>query len=72
MEDSALTAAPDDADALASHLDALLYHPALREETIRRGLQNAARFTHARTVDGYLAAYSTALALPVRTALSSL
>ena len=71
-EDSALTAAPDDADALAAHIDALLYDLALREKIIQRGLQNAARFTHARTVDGYLAAYATALALPVRSDISPL
>lgn len=60
VEDSALTAHPDDEETLATHIDAMLHHPTLREETIRRGLQNAARFTHARTVDGYLAAYATA------------
>lgn len=60
VEDSALTAHPDDEETLATHIDALLHHPTLREETIRRGLQNVARFTHARTVDGYLAAYATA------------
>ena len=65
VEDSALTAHPDDEKALATHLDALLHDPKLREETIQRGLQNSARFTHARTLDGYLAAYATALALPI-------
>ena len=69
VEDSALTAAPDDADALATHIDALLHNETLRRETIQRGLQNVARFTHARTVDGYLEAYATALSLPVRTDL---
>ena len=60
VEDSALTAHPDDEETLATHIDALLHNPTLREETIRRGLQNVARFTHERTVDGYLAAYATA------------
>ena len=66
VEDSALTAAPDDADALAAHLAALLHDETLRAKMIERGAQNAVRFTHARTVEGYLAAYETALALPVR------
>ena len=66
VEDSALTANPDDEETLATHIDALLHDPTLREETILRGLKNAARFSHARTVDGYLAAYETALALPIR------
>ncbi len=66
VEDSALTAAPDDADALATHLGALIHNETLRDETIDRGQKNAARFTHARTVDGYLEAYVTAIALPVR------
>ena len=72
VEDSALTAGPDDSDTLATHIAALLHDPALREDVIQRGLQNAARFTHARTVDGYLAAYATALALPIRTVRFSL
>ena len=66
VEDSALTAAPDDADALAAHLAALLHDETLRAKMIERGAQNAARFTHARTVDGYIAAYASALAIPIR------
>ena len=65
-EESALTAHPDDTAALATHIDALLHNPALRENIIERGLQNAARFTHTRTVEAYLAAYATALAIPIR------
>ena len=66
VEDSALTAHPDNEDALATHIDALLHDETLRHATIRRGLQNVVRFTHTRTVDGYLDAYATALALPAR------
>lgn len=66
VENSALTADADDANALASHLVSLLHDPALRENVITRGLQNVARFTHAHTIDGYLAAYETACAIPVR------
>jgi glycosyltransferase involved in cell wall biosynthesis len=66
VEESALTAHPDDEDSLATHIEALLQNRTLRGDLIRRGLQNAARFTHARTVDGYLGAYAAALAQPVR------
>ena len=50
----------------ASRVVRLLDDPSLRENCIQRGLKNAARFTTARTVDAYLAAYATALDLPVR------
>ena len=69
VEDSALTAHPDDEETLATHIDALLHDENARIDIIARGQKNAARFTHERTVDGYLAAYATAVALPVRTAL---
>ena len=60
VEDSALTAHPGDEAALTTHLETLLHDPAVREDYIQRGLRNAARFTHARTVDGYLEAYESA------------
>ena len=66
VEDSALTAQPRDEAALADHIDALLHDASLREDYIQRGLTNAARFTATRTVDAYLAAYATALDLPIR------
>ncbi len=62
VEESALTAAPDDDAALTAHIEALLENAALRKDCIQSGLQNAARFTHERTVEGYLAAYAAALA----------
>lgn len=69
VQDSALTAGPDDTEALSRHINALLHQPNLRQEVIARGLKNATRFTRDRMIDGYLAAYETALALPVRTDL---
>lgn len=66
VEESALTAQPDDEETLASHIDALIRDPVVRENYIPRGLKNAARFTCARTVDAYMEAYATALELPVR------
>lgn len=66
VEESALTAHPDDEATLAAHVEALLHNVPLRAEMIQRGLGNAARFTHARTVVGYLAAYAEARALPPR------
>ena len=66
VEESALTAHPDDEATLAAHVEALLGDGPLRTDLIQRGLRNAARFTHARTVDGYLAAYAAARALPPR------
>ena len=66
VRESAPTGRPTGIKTLAAHIAGLLHNAAAREEFIARGLKNVARFTHARTVDGYLAAYETALALPAR------
>jgi glycosyltransferase involved in cell wall biosynthesis len=66
VEDSALTARPNEEERLVAHIEGLIHDEALREEYMQRGLQNAARFTHTRSVIGYLDSYASALALPPR------
>jgi glycosyltransferase involved in cell wall biosynthesis len=59
--DAALTAAPEDVDALAWHAGSILGDGELRASLIARGLAHAARFSWDRTATEMIAAYRTLL-----------
>jgi glycosyltransferase involved in cell wall biosynthesis len=56
--DAALTADPEDVDALAWHAASVLTDARLRAEVVARGLAHAARFNWARTAEKMLDMYS--------------
>lgn len=60
--DAALFVDPDDADALAATLQALIDDPALRARQAALALARAARYTPGAMADGYSDAYATLVA----------
>jgi glycosyltransferase involved in cell wall biosynthesis len=61
LGDAALLVAPDDEEALAEALRAILADPGLRAELSQRGLARAARFSWERTAASTLAVYQEVL-----------
>ena len=59
--DAALTAAPDDEDALARHCLDVLLHPEVAQRLRQRGRQRAAEFSVTRMADGLRAVYARVL-----------
>jgi alpha-1,3-rhamnosyl/mannosyltransferase len=60
--DAALTAEPDDAEALAWHAGSVLTDATLRATLVSRGLARAATFSWDRTADEMLAVYGDIIA----------
>jgi glycosyltransferase involved in cell wall biosynthesis len=60
--DAALTADPEDLDALTWHAAAVLTDGGLRETLVARGLQHAARFSWERSADEMIRAYGDVVA----------